>query len=116
MLDDEFTLLSRLSRTALAFVESAPKSQGASVILPGGTELIVPLEGLVDVKKECVRLKGERANLVKQLSSLEARLENPGFVERAPSHVIDSERAKREEWRARRDQLTTRIEALCGSG
>jgi valyl-tRNA synthetase len=116
MLDDEFTLLSRLSKTALAFVESAPKSQGASVILPGGTELIVPLEGLVDVKKECARLKGELANLVKQLSSLEARLENPGFVERAPSHVIDSERAKREEWRARRDQLTTRIEGLCGSG
>jgi valyl-tRNA synthetase len=116
MLDDEFTLLSRLSKTALAFVESAPKGQGASVILQGGTELIVPLEGLVDVKKECARLKGELANLVKQLTSLEARLENPGFVERAPSHVIDSERAKRDEWSARRDQLTTRIEGLCGSG
>jgi valyl-tRNA synthetase len=116
MLDDEFTLLSRLSKTALAFVESAPEDPGASVILPGGTELIVPLEGLVDVKKECARLKGELANLVKQLTSLEARLENPGFVERAPSHVIDSERAKREEWSARREQLTTRIEGLCGSG
>ena len=76
----------------------------------------MPLEGLVDVKKECARLKGELANLVKQLTSLEARLENPGFVERAPSHVIDSERAKREEWSARREQLATRIEGLCGSG
>jgi valyl-tRNA synthetase len=116
MLDDEFTLLSRLSKTALAFVESAPTAPGASVILAGGTELIVPLEGLVDVKKECARLKGELANLVKQLTSLEARLANPGFVERAPSHVIDSERTKRDEWRSRRDQLTTRIEGLCGSG
>jgi valyl-tRNA synthetase len=116
MLDDEFTLLSRLSRTALAFVESSPESPGASVILPGGTELVVPLEGLVDVKKECARLKGELANLVKQLTSLETRLENPGFVERAPTHVIDSERAKRDEWSARRDQLRARIEGLCGSG
>jgi valyl-tRNA synthetase len=116
MLEDEFTLLSRLSKTALAFVEKPPHSPGASVILRGGTELIVPLEGLVDVKKECARLKTELANLVKQLTALEARLENPGFVERAPSHVIDSELAKRHEWRARRDQLTTRIEGLCGSG
>jgi valyl-tRNA synthetase len=97
-------------------VEWAPPGPGANVILEGGTELIVPLEGLVDVKKECDRLKGELDRLQKQLTSLEARLENPGFVERAPSHVIDAERAKREEWRARSDQLTRRIEGLCGSG
>jgi valyl-tRNA synthetase len=70
----------------------------------------------VDVKKECDRLKGELSNLQKQLTSLEGRLENPGFVERAPSHVIDSERAKRAEWSSRRDQLRARIEGLCGSG
>jgi valyl-tRNA synthetase len=116
MLDDEFSLISRLCRTAFAFVEWAPSGPGANVILEGGTELIVPLEGLVDVKKECDRLKGELDRLQKQLTSLEARLENPGFVERAPSHVIDAERAKREEWRARSDQLTRRIEGLCGSG
>jgi valyl-tRNA synthetase len=115
MLDEEFSLVSRLCRTALAFVEWAPTGPGANVILEGGTELIVPLEGLVDVEKECARLKGELANLEKQLTSLEARLENPGFVERAPSHVIDSERAKRAEWRSRRDQLRTRIEGLCGA-
>jgi valyl-tRNA synthetase len=116
MLDEERALVSRLGRTSLAFATSAPKGAGASVILRGGTELVVPLEGLVDVKKECARLKGELASLVKQLTSLESRLENPGFVERAPAHVIDSERAKRDEWSARRDQLTTRIEGLCGSG
>jgi valyl-tRNA synthetase len=119
MLEDEFSLIGRLCRTALAFVEWAPTAPaggaGAHIILEGGTELIVPLEGLVDVKKECERLKSELDKLQKQLTSLEARLENPGFVERAPSHVIDSERAKRAEWRARRDQLTNRIEALCGS-
>jgi valyl-tRNA synthetase len=115
ILDDELPLLSRLSKTTLAFVKKAPSGAGASVILQGGTELIVPLEGLVDVKKECDRLRNELRNLEKQLTSLESRLENPGFVERAPAHVIESERVKREEWRARRDQLSTRIEGLCGS-
>ena len=116
MLDDEFSLISRLSRTALAFVDEAPVTQGASVILPGGMELIVPLEGVIDVDKECVRLKGELTSLEKQLTALESRLGNPSFAERAPSHVIDAERAKREEWSARREHLSRRVEGLCGAG
>jgi valyl-tRNA synthetase len=70
----------------------------------------------VDVKKECARLQTELAALEKQLLSLEGRLANPGFTERAPSHVVDAERAKREEWSTRRGQLRARIEALCGGG
>jgi valyl-tRNA synthetase len=116
MLDEEFSLINRLAKTGLAFVEWAPATPGASVILPGGTELIVPLEGVIDVKKECARLRTELSNLEKQLASLESRLANPAFAERAPSHVIDAERAKRDEWTTRRDQLATRAEGLCGGG
>ena len=116
MLDDEFSLINRLSRTGLAFVEEAPTAPGASVILPGGTELIVPLEGLIDIGKECARLRTELANLEKQLGALEGRLRNPGFIERAPSQVVDAERAKLEEWTARREQLARRVEGLCGGG
>ncbi|MEO7711314.1 MAG: valine--tRNA ligase [Gemmatimonadaceae bacterium] len=116
MLDEEYLLISRLSKTGIAFVDEAPATQGASVILSGGTELIVPLEGVIDVAKECARLKGELANLEKQLVALEARLGNPSFAERAPSHVIEAERVKREEWSARREHLSRRVEGLCGAG
>ena len=114
-LDEEFSLIGRMTKTGLAFVEWAPEGAAANVILGGGTELIVPLEGLVDVQKECARLKDELAKLEKQLTGLEARLENPSFLERARSDVIDSERAKRDEWRTRREQLRTRIDGLCGA-
>jgi valyl-tRNA synthetase len=113
-LESESTLLMRLTKTALAAVERAPAGPAANVILSGGTELIVPLEGLIDVEKECARLRTELAGLEKQLGSLEARLENPGFVSRAPANVVESERAKATEWRARRELLRTRIEGLCG--
>jgi valyl-tRNA synthetase len=115
VLDEESALVGRLARTSLAFVESAPAGAAANVILPGGTELIVPLEGLIDVEKECARLRTDLAGLEKQLTALEARLQNPGFVARAPAHVVDAERVKGEEWRARRDLLRTRIEGLCGA-
>jgi valyl-tRNA synthetase len=115
VLEEEAALLGRLARTTLSFVESAPSGAAANAILPGGTELVVPLEGLVDVQKECARLRTELAGLEKQLTALEARLENPGFVGRAPSHVVDAERAKAEEWRSRRDLMRSRIEGLCGA-
>jgi valyl-tRNA synthetase len=114
ILDEEFSLINRLARTRLAFVETMPSTPGANVILPGGTELIVPLEGIIDVNKECARLRTELAGLEKQLGALQARLANPTFAERAPSHVVDAERVKLEEWTARRAQLANRVEGLCG--
>jgi valyl-tRNA synthetase len=114
MLEEEFSLIGRLAKTALAFVEQAPAGAAANVVLAGGTELIVPLAGLIDVNKECERLKTELTNLEKQLASLEARLGNPGFVDRAPSHVVDAERVKRDEWSTRAGLLRARFEGLCG--
>ena len=113
-LEAEAPLVARLARTALVFVDAAPRGAAANVILQGGAELVVPLEGLVDVAKECLRLQSELANLEKQLASLEGRLANPGFVERAPAKIIEGERAKQTEWSGRCDQLRTRIGELCG--
>ena len=104
-----------MARTSLSFVAAAPAGAAATVILDGGTQLIVPLEGMIDVAKECARLRTELAGLEKQLVALEGRLANPGFTDRAPAHVVESERAKAAEWGTRRDQLRTRIDGLCGS-
>ena len=114
-LDEESGLLGRLARTSLSCVDRAPDGAAANVILDGGTELIVPLEGMIDVAKECARLASELAALEKQLTALEGRLSNKGFTDRAPANVVESERAKAAEWTTRRDQLRTRIDGLCGS-
>ncbi|MEO8624569.1 MAG: class I tRNA ligase family protein, partial [bacterium] len=116
MLGEEFPLVARLARTQLSLVESAPEGAAANVVLAGGTEIIVPLAGLIDIKKECERLKTELANLEKQLTSLEARLANPGFVDRAPANIVEAERVKRDEWSTRAGLLRARVEALCGNG
>ena len=115
VLEQEEPLLSKLARTTLAFVDVAPDGAATNVILSGGTELIVPLAGLIDVEKECARLKTELANLEKQLTALEGRLGNPGFMDRAPASVVEAERTKLIDWTTRRDLLRTRSEALCGT-
>jgi valyl-tRNA synthetase len=74
----------------------------------------VPLAGLVDVEKECAKLRQELAGLEKQLGGLERRLTDEKFTARAPAHVVEAERAKREEWTVRRRQLADKVRTLCG--
>ena len=79
-----------------------------------GSELIVPLEGLIDLKKECSKARTELEQLEKQLDALSKRLRNDGFTSRAPAQVVEAERKKEQEWTARRDQLAEKVKALCG--
>jgi valyl-tRNA synthetase len=86
----------------------------AHAVLTGGASLVVPLAGLVDVEKECARLREDLMQLENQLQSLEARLGNEKFVAKAPAAVVEAERKKRDEWSARRQQLRDKVRTLCG--
>jgi valyl-tRNA synthetase len=86
----------------------------AHAVLSDGTELIVPLAGIVDIKKECDKLRAELEQLDTQLNSLSKRLQNDGFVRRAPVALVESERRKEQEWTKRREQLDRKVKALCG--
>jgi valyl-tRNA synthetase len=111
---DHAKLIGQLAR-ATVIVGGSPTGAGAAhSILTDGSEVIVPLEGLVDVSKECVKLRGELDQLETQLETLSKRLQNEGFTSRAPAAVVESERKKEQEWITRRGQLADKVKALCG--
>jgi len=113
--DEEAPVVERLSRAALRVATVAPAGAAAHAVLTGGTSLVVPLAGLVDVEKECARLRGELQSLEKQLDALSGRLANEKFVAKAPPQVVEAERRKQEEWTARRQQLRDKVQTLCGA-
>ncbi|HEX2719209.1 MAG TPA: valine--tRNA ligase, partial [Gemmatimonadaceae bacterium] len=114
--DGERGLVGWLARADLtAAAEGTDATAVAPVLLSDGSELLVPLAGLIDVAKECARVRGELAGLEKQLAALEARLANEGFVSRAPANVVEAERQKLSDWKARREQLVARVRSLCGA-
>ena len=86
----------------------------AHSVLADGSELIVPLGGVVDLTKECGKLRAELEQLEIQLAALSKRLSNEGFTSRAPAAVVEGERKKEEEWTKRRGQLSEKVKALCG--
>lgn len=51
-------------------------------------EVAIPLEGLLDIKLETQRLFKELTKLEKEIVSLSGRLQNEGFVSKAPPEVI----------------------------
>jgi valyl-tRNA synthetase len=95
-------------------IESAPEGAAAHAVLTGGTEIIVPLAGLIDVEKECARLRGEVAELGKQITAREGRLGNAKYVERAPPEVVANDRAILEEMKSKHGQLVGKVRSLCG--
>ncbi len=111
---DQARLIGQLARATVT-VGGAPAGGGAAhSVLSDGSEVIVPLGGLVDLSKECGKLRGELEQLETQLQTLSKRLRNEGFISRAPTTVVESERKKEEDWIKRRGQLAEKVKALCG--
>jgi valyl-tRNA synthetase len=112
---EEVDLIGRLARASVSVTATAPTETAAHAVLSDGTEVVVPLAGLIDVAKECARLRDELTALDAQLASLRERLANERFVTRARPEVVDAERQKEREWSTRRDLLARKVGALCGS-
>ena len=81
-------------------------------MLAGGAEVAVPLEGLIDFEQERARVAREREKLEKELAKVEAQLQNPQFVERAPAEKVEELRARASDIGIRIGALTQMLEAL----
>ncbi|MGH7651677.1 MAG: valine--tRNA ligase [Gemmatimonadaceae bacterium] len=110
---DHARLFGQLARTELRAGASSDEAAAHSV-LTDGSEIIVPLAGVVDLARECAKLRAELQQLDAQLNVLSKRLANEGFVRRAPAAVVESERQKEQEWLKRREQLAAKVSGLCG--
>jgi valyl-tRNA synthetase len=111
---EEGAVVERLTRSTFRVADKAPTGTAAHAVLTGGVSLVVPLAGLVDVEKECSRLRGELDSLDTQTMALQGRLANEKFVAKAPPEIVEAERRKLTEWIARRQQLRDKVRTLCG--
>ena len=63
-------------------------------IVSEGAQIYIPMGELVDIEKEIARLEKEKLNCEKQLAGIEGKLNNPGFLAKAPEAVVAAEREK----------------------
>lgn len=74
--------------------------------------LLLPLKGVVDFAAEKERLKKELAGLEKRLAGYAGKLNNPGFVERAPANVVEEEKRRQAEALENKAKLEAALERI----
>lgn len=73
----------------------ATKPEASATAVVNGTEIYVPLKGLIDTEKEKERLQKEIARIEGFLTGIDKKLSNDQFVKNAPNEVVERERAKK---------------------
>ena len=91
--------LQRLARVEnVKFIENTDNSSKKSATaVVSASKIIIPLENLIDMDEEIARQNKKLDKLLKEKSSLEGRVNNPKFVEKAPKELVEETKAKIEE-------------------
>ena len=87
----------RLIKTkSISYEENTTQKKSAFIVLSEIT-ILVPLEGIVDTKKELSKLNEKKLNYNKKLNSVMDKLNNKAFIEKAPDSVIENFKIQEQE-------------------
>ncbi|BDI60383.1 valine--tRNA ligase [Qipengyuania nanhaisediminis] len=103
--------IERLARLAPVTVGEAPDGPAMQVTALGDV-FIIPLEGIIDIEAEKSRLEKALAASQKEARSLEGRLSNANFVERAKPEAVEKARADHAHHSAEVERLTAALARL----
>jgi len=76
------------------------------------SEVIIPMESMVDLQAERKRLEEEIEQSQAEVARLEARLKDKAFLTKAPPSVVDKERDKLAERRDKLERLKQGLDRL----
>jgi valyl-tRNA synthetase len=89
----------------------AAEGSAAQIVVDEAT-YVIPLEGVIDLDAEKARLAKGLEAVEKEAASLDKRLANPQFVEKAKPEAVEKARADHAEKTAEADQLRAALERL----
>ena len=106
-----FEKLASASETVVQTDKSGISDNAVNVVVPSA-EIYLPLDELVDKSKELERLNAEKKKLEGEIKRVEGKLNNPGFVNKAPAKVVDEERAKGEKYKEMLEKVLESIKSM----
>jgi len=89
-------LLEALARTGeITLAEKGARPKHAAATIVDGIEVIMPLEGLIDIEKERARGEQRVKELTSELARVKTRLTDRQFTRKAPKEVVEQAKARR---------------------
>ena len=102
----------RLASASEVEVNREFDKNGAVQVITDSAKIYMPMAELIDTAKELERLTKEMEQCKKQAAGLEGRLNNPGFVNKAPENVVAAERDRLAKLKERMAKLEESIAAM----
>lgn len=100
--------LTRLTEAKL--VDNLPEAEDAPVAVCNGARLMLKVE--IDKAAETARLSKEAEKLQKALDKLNAKLSKPGYVDKAPAHLVEKDKADLAELEDKMAKVQTQLAKL----
>ncbi len=97
ILKGQFVNLSKSGE--ITIIDEDKEVEDAVSLIFNDFKIYIPLENLIDYDKERKRLKDEIKKLESEIKRAEGKLNNQGFVSKAPEKVVNEEREKLEKYR-----------------
>jgi len=100
----------------LAQIESVSfggeRSGNSTAQLAGEVEVVLPLEGLIDIAKERAKIEKQLEAARRDFEKVNGKLSNPNFAANAPREVVEKDRARLSELQGQIETLEARLGAL----
>ncbi|WP_153768869.1 valine--tRNA ligase [Labrenzia sp. CE80] len=114
-IDTHASAIQRLARAeTIEMADAAPA--GSAQIIVGEATVCIPLAGVIDLGAEKARLTKDAGKLEGEISKIEKKLGNPKFVEKAPQDVVDGEKEKVAEAKAKLEKTQVALGRLAEIG
>jgi valyl-tRNA synthetase len=110
-LSKDVQMLERLARVSVSYSNPPPAEAAMRVAVPQAM-IVIPLEGMIDLAAEKLRLSRSADAAEKERDSLAQRLSNPNFTERAKPEAVEKARADHEAKAAEAERLRAALERL----
>lgn len=106
---DYLPIINQLARTHLQEISSIDNLAANLRLDVGANTYYVPLADFIDVAVELKRTQKELNELIDNITGIEAKLNNTGFVDKAPAQVVAKERERLVEQKLLQEKLLTKI-------
>ncbi len=110
---NEDSILKLAGAKDVKFICSAEEAGANTVtkVLAIGT-LYIPMGELVDFEKEKARLKSELEKVTAEIARADGKLNNTGFISKAPKKLVEEERAKLNKYIEMREKILAQLKSL----
>ena len=96
---------------SILFEENTSQKKSAFIVLNDIT-ILIPLDGIVDIEKEIIKLENKKNTYNEKLKSILGKLNNKAFIEKAPDNVIENFRIQEQEMKSSIEKINEIINTI----